>query len=118
MKETFRLIELNNESYDFLVIATSAVNPLNCLNDIVEEIGSDTAKVLFDLTLINGTNSNRYIQGNCVDGNFNIAAFMVVSSINEDIKNICKAFFVRNNELDKRSIISQKLKYLLMQGMV
>ena len=40
----FRLIELNNESYDFLVIATSAVNPLNCLNDIVEEIGPDTAK--------------------------------------------------------------------------
>ena len=58
MKDNFEIMKLNNEPYDFLIIATSYENPLSSIKEIGEEIQVQKANLLFDLTLINGTNKN------------------------------------------------------------
>ena len=98
MKDIYELIKLNNEPYDFLVIATSSISPLSCLDEIVSDLNNVNAKVLFDLTLINGTNSNRYLQGQCSSGKFSLKDFATVEEVDSDIKTISYRFF-RNNEL-------------------
>lgn len=62
MENNFKVLKLDNEPFDFLIIATSCENPLNSVKEIGEEIKVTHAKLLFDLTLINGINTNRYIQ--------------------------------------------------------
>lgn len=118
MKEQFKLIKLDNEPYDFLVIATSSINPLSCLEDIVDGIDKKTASVLFDLTLINGTNRNRYIRGDYVNGSFVTSSFSIVSSLDERIRSICKSFFAENDSIVQNSVVSKQLKFLIKEGMV
>lgn len=118
MSKQFEIIQLDNEPYDFLIIAASSISPLNCLDDIIVELDKKTVNVLFDLTLINGTNSNRYITGKCVEGSFIYSSFNIVNSLDDNIKNICKSFFIENNEIVQRSVISKQLKFLLKEGMV
>lgn len=118
MKEQFELIKLDNEPYDFLVIATSSISPLSCLGDIVDEIGEKTASVLFDLTLINGTNRNRYIKGEYVNGSFVTSSFSIVNTLDEGVGNICKTFFAENDSIVQNSVVSKQLKFLIKQGMV
>lgn len=50
----FEILKMHNELYDFLIIATSYENPLSSFKEIEEEINVEGAKLLFDLTLING----------------------------------------------------------------
>lgn len=38
MKSNFKILKLNNEPYDFLIIATSYENPLSSIKEIGEEI--------------------------------------------------------------------------------
>lgn len=118
MKGKYEIIKLNNEPYDFLVIATSSISPLSCLGDIVDDMDKKTVSVLFDMTLINGTNSNRYIKGECVEGSFVTTSFGVVTTLDEKIKNICRTFFAGNDEIVQNSVVSKQLKFLLKQGMV
>ena len=62
MRNSFEILKLNNEPYDFLVIATSYENPLSSFKEIEDVIQVHRANLLFDLTLINGVNKNRYIK--------------------------------------------------------
>lgn len=57
----YQILKLNKEPFDFLVIATSPENPLSNIEEISREIKVEQARFLFDLTLINGTKSNRYV---------------------------------------------------------
>lgn len=114
----YKIIELCNEPYDFLVIATSIISPLNCLTEIVKNTACKTARFIFDLTLIHGTNYNRYIKGNCTNGKFNICDFSIENSINENIKDISQSFFINNDDIVQNSILSDALKFLIRQGMI
>lgn len=49
MKSNFKILKLNNEPYDFLIIATSYENPLSSIKEIGEEIQVRKANLLFDL---------------------------------------------------------------------
>lgn len=118
MNRQYELIKLDNKSYDFLVIAFSPINPLSYLEDILNQIEEKNFNILFDLTLINGVNDNRYIKGKCVEGIFLSSSFTAISSVDKNIKNICKSFFVYNNEIVQKSVIPNQLKFLIKQGMV
>lgn len=118
MKGSFEILKLNNEPYDFLVIATSYENPLSFIKEIEEEIQVQKANLLFDLTLINGINKNRYIR--CVhDTDINqLPSCSIVENVNDSIKKISQGYFAENEEVIKESIIPDSLKYLLKSGMI
>lgn len=118
MKQIYEIIKLDNEQYDYLVIATSSINPLSNLSEVVSQIGTKLSNVLFDLTLINGNNSNRYISGRVKDGEYRVSDFMIVNKIDDSIKRISFNYFRSHTEAIEDSILPNSLKYLLKNGMV
>lgn len=118
MKDNFEIKKLNNEPYDFLIIATSYENPLNSIKEIGEEIQVQKANLLFDLTLINGTNKNRYIKCEYVADRNQLPSCSIVESVDDEIKKVSQSYFAENEEVVRKSVISNSLKFLLKSGMV
>lgn len=118
MKNNFEILKLDNEPYDFLVIATSYENPLGFMDEIGEEIQVQKANLLFDLTLINGVNKNRYIQCEYEAERNQLQPCSIVESVDDTIKKVSQSYFAENEEVVRKSVISNALKYLLTSGMV
>ncbi len=118
MKDNFEILKLNNEPYDFLVIATSYENPLSFIREIGEEIQVEKANLLFDLTLINGISKNRYIKCEYDVNNNQLPLCSIVEDIDDGIRKVSQSYFSKNEEVVKKSVISNSLKYLLKSGMV
>lgn len=114
----FEILKLHDEPYDFLIIATSYENPLSSFKEIEDEINVERAKLLFDLTLINGVKRNRYIKCDYEAGRNSQLSCSLVESIDDYIKSLSKNYFVRNEEIVQKSVIPNSLKYLLKSGMV
>lgn len=118
MKGNFEILKLNNEPYDFLVIAISYENPLSFIEEIGKKLQVQKANLLFDLTLINGTNKNRYIKCEYDADTNQLSPCSIVECIDDDIKKVSQSYFSKNEEVVKKSVISNSLKYLLKSGMV
>lgn len=114
----YQILKLNNGPYDFLVIATSYENPLSSFKEIEEEINVDRAKLLFDLTLINGLKKNRYIECDYKVGQNSQLDCSLVESIDEYIKSLSYDYFTKNDDIVQKSVIPNSLKFLLKSGMV
>lgn len=116
--KTYQILKLNNEPFDFLVIATSCENPLSHIEEISKEIKVEQAKILFDLTLINGTKSNRYISCDFRMGESYLQSCSLVKEIDEYIKNMSYNYFVQNEDVVQKSVVPNSLKFLLKAGMI
>jgi len=118
MQGNYEILKLNTEPYDFLIIATSYENPLNSIKEIGKEIQVRKANLLFDLTLINGINKNRYIKCEYNADVNQLPLCSIVEDVDDDIKKVSQSYFSKNEEVVKKSVISNALKYLLKSGMV
>lgn len=118
MRNSFEILKLNNEPYDFLVIATSYENPLSSFKEIEDVIQVHRANLLFDLTLINGVNKNRYIKCEYEAGKNQLQSCVIVESIDDEIKKISYNYFMENEDVVSKSVIPNSLKYLLKEGMI
>lgn len=114
--KNFKIIKLHDSEYNNLVIATTYISPISTLTDVQNELTDKSGKIIFDLTLINGTNSNRYISASLVDGIFNRRSFETVEKIESKIEHISLNFFVHHTNLVKNGTISNALKSLLIEG--
>lgn len=114
--KNFELIKLNNSEYDYLVIATTYISPIATLNDVQNELTDKSGKIVFDLTLINGTNSNRYISATFENGIVNRRSFDVVKVIEPNVENISLNFFVHHSDIVENGTIPNALKSLLVAG--
>ncbi len=114
MNHNFEVFKLKNEAYDFLVIATSYENPLNSMDEIEKEIQAEKANLLVDLTLINGTNKNRYI-GCEYDASANsMPSCTMVEEVSDSIKKISQNYFTVNKEIVEKGTIPNSLKQSLL----
>ena len=114
----FQILKLHDEPYDFLVIATSYENPLSLFDDLKKELKVDEAKLLFDLTLINGTKKNRYIKCHYQANTDSLLLCSLVDNIDDYIRSLSHDYFLQNEEVVRNSIIPNSLKFLLKSGMV
>lgn len=114
----YEIFKLNNEPFDFLVIATSYENPLSHLEDVRKDINHAQARVLFDLTLINGVKKNRYIVCNFRSEKSHLQSCSLVNKVDDCIKLISHNYFVENEEIVQKSFIPKSLKFLLKSGIV
>jgi len=114
--KNFEIIKLKNSEYDYLVIATTYVSPISTLDDVQGEFKHFTGKLIFDLTLINGTNSNRYISAVIEDGGVNRKSFVVVKEVDADVQHSSMDFFTKHTEVIKNGTIPEALKVLLAEG--
>lgn len=116
--DKYEILKLNNEPFDFLVIAKSYENPLSHIEDISKEIKVDQARILFDLTLINGMKRNRYIACDFRLGESHLQSCSLINEIDEYLKTLTNKYFMENEEVVQKSIIPNSLKFLLKSGMV
>ena len=114
----YKIVKLNNEPFDFLIIATSYENPLSYIEDITKEVNLQHFRILFDLTLINGMKSNRYISCNYRQGENYLHACTIIKNIDNHLKQMSNDFFIENIDIVQNSSVSNSLKFLLQSGMV
>lgn len=114
--KNFAIIKLEKSVYDYLVIATTYISPISTLNDVQNELQGITGSLIFDLTLINGTNSNRYISAAIRNGIVDRCSFGIVKNIEKNIKYKSMDFFCHNTELVENGTIPKALKILLLAG--
>lgn len=114
----FKILKLHDEPYDFLVIATSYENPLSSFDEIKKELNVGEAKLLFDLTLINGTKKNRYIKCHYQANTDAPLLCSLVDSTDDYIKSLSNDYFLQNEDVVQNSVIPNSLKFLLKSGMV
>lgn len=113
MKNFF--IEKSNMG-NYLVIATSYDSPTHNLDEIEDEIGKYTGIIVFDLTLINGLSSNRYLEAEVVNGKINRRSFKTTVSIVDSMKELSENYFKNNSNVLEQGTISNALKFLLKSG--
>ena len=89
--KNFEVIKLNNSEYDYMVIATTCISPISTLTDIQNELEDKSGRIIFDLTLINGTSSNRYITASFENGAVNRRSFEVVKVIESKVEFFCSS---------------------------
>lgn len=114
--KNFEIIKLNDSEYDYMVIATTCISPISTLTDIQNVLANKSGRIIFDLTLINGTNSNRYISALFENGVFDRRSFNVVKVIAPNLEHISLEFFIRHVELVENGTIPNALKSLLGAG--
>lgn len=114
--KNFEIIKLNDSEYDYMVIATTCISPISTLTDIQNVLANKSGRIIFDLTLINGTNSNRYISALFENGVFDRRSFNVVKVIAPNLEYISLEFFIRHVELVENGTIPNALKSLLGAG--
>lgn len=114
----FKILKLHHEPYDFLVIATSYENPLSSFEEIKKELNVGEAKLLFDLTLINGMKKNRYIECHYKADNDSPLLCSLVDNTDDYIKSLSYDYFLQNEDVLQNSVIPNSLKFLLKSGMV
>lgn len=112
----FQILKLHDEPYDFLIIATSYENPLSSFDEIEKELNVEKARLLFDLTLINGMKKNRYIKCHYQSGSDLHLSCSLVDSVDDHIRSLSSNYFLQNEDAVQRSVIPNSLKYLLKSG--
>lgn len=115
--ENYKIIELRNEPYNFLIIATSYVSPLDSVDNIIKKVGQNNSNLLFDLTLINGIKKNRYIEMK-YSKDTNLPKFNTVDSISPTIKDLSNKFFTSHYAIVDKSIVPNALKFLIKNSCV
>ncbi len=116
--KTYSVVKIDQGDYGWIVIATSYISPILQLDDLAKDIENSSGHVLFDLTLINGTESNRYISADFSNGVFVKSSFRTVDYISESVSDISRRFFKDNPSIVDNGTISKSLKYLLKEGML
>lgn len=114
--KNYELLRVADSVFSYLIIAKSFISPISELEDIQKDLRDLSGEILFDLTLINGTNTNRYISGSIVHGLFDKTSFKIAEGISSSIKEISREFFMENQGLVDSGVIPQPIKYLLKCG--
>lgn len=112
------VIKSNGNNYDYVVIATSCINPISVINEVASDFRCDSSRILIDLTLVNGMKNNRYITGEIQGGKFNRVYIQKAESMPESVRDISKEFFMGNPQVVDDGAISGTMKFLLKNGII
>ena len=116
--KNYTMIKLKNESYDYLVIANSYENPVNDFLVKRKVPKVVCGSILFNLTLINGVDPNRYATARVENSEINLSSLKLVDTIEKSIENISKQYFIQNAFLVQNSVLPSALKYAILNDVV
>ena len=106
------------KDYKYVVVATSYENPIDEIEDIEQELNNRKyyGKILFDLLLCNGMNSNRYIEMDFDVNYFDITSSIIIESPTENIKKFIYEYFRNRPLLIENSVLPRAQRYLINAG--
>ena len=111
----YNIFELNSPDYDLLVIANTYINPINIFLSNKDELPIKNGKIVFDLTLIYGCKTNRYVVAEIIDGALDIKSVKAITSLDGSIKKISQEYFLNNQYLVQNSHLTNSDKYYILE---
>ena len=111
----YNIFKLNNLDYDLLVIANTYINPINIFLSNKDELPIKNGKIVFDLTLIYGCKTNRYVVAEIIDGALDIKSVKAITSLDGSIKKISQEYFLNNQYLVQNSHLTNSDKYYISE---
>jgi len=111
----YNIFELNSPDYDLLVIANTYINPINIFLNNKEELPIKNGKIVFDLTLIYGCKTNRYVVAEIIEGALDIKSVKAITSLDGSIKKISQEYFLNNQYLVQNSHLTNSDKYYISE---
>ncbi|MDR1665026.1 MAG: type II toxin-antitoxin system RnlB family antitoxin [Clostridiales bacterium] len=111
---------LNLEEYEFAIIATSYLRPLDDKEKIEEELRSRHFRgpVLFDLLLCNGLSLNRYALMEFDGEKFVSSSLKILTNISDVSKRMIFDYFKQNESCIDTSVLPKAQRYLMRKGIV
>lgn len=110
----FEIRKLDNSYYDYLILSTSYINPLQSISDIEQTLKAKNIRILFDLLLSNGNSENRFIEAT-----FNgqkLDNFRECNNVDVGIRKEAGLFYQQNTNLLNNSVLSRPTKFLISKG--
>lgn len=110
----FEIRRLDNSNYDYLILSTSYVNPLQNISEIEKTLKAKNIRILFDLLLSNGNSENRFIEAT-----FNgekLDNFRNCNNVDIEIRKKAGQFYQENTNLLNNSVLSRPTKFLISKG--
>ena len=119
--KTYDIIRIENEDYKFIVFSTTYESPLAYAEEISKDLSYyniKEAKVIFDMLLNMGNESDRFTEA-YFDGNkFDISSFKSIDvSKKSKLRKISCNYFKTNMELLEYSILNSMQKKMLAHGL-
>ena len=114
--KAYDIIEFKSD-YKYVILATSYENPIDELENIEDELEAKeySGKVLFDLLLCNGMNSNRFVEikfnGEC----FDLSSSITIKNPNNSIKEDIHQYFKDKPALLENSVLPKAQRYIITE---
>lgn len=117
--KAYDIIEIEKE-YKYIVFATSYENPIDELDTIENDLRTKnySGKILFDLLLCNGMNSNRYIEMNFDGEYFDIFSSKVLKTLAKSIEISMYKYLKSKPSLVENSVLPKAQRYLIEEGLL
>lgn len=113
--KTFEIGKLED---NYIIFSTSYINPLENLDEISKQLSKKKflGNVVFDLLLINGFSSNRFIKGIFDGKNFDLSSFYKLDNEIEKYKQLSKQYYFANSYLLDNSTLTKIDKFLYLNN--
>lgn len=118
-KEEFNIVITNDFKYSVIIIDKTSEPPTYLLSKLKDELISNgvSGHILIDSLLYSGNSSERFIEANFLDGNFDEGSFQFVDIERGNIiRKITSDYLRKNEELINFSILSTMQKRLVAKG--
>ena len=111
---------LQLQEYDYAIIATSYVNPLDDIDTIEQDFKNMdfSGNILFDLLLCNGLNVNRYVQIYFNGERFEHSSLKMLQDVSQDTKKRIYTYLNNNSSFIESSILPDAQRYLIQNGKI
>ena len=114
--KAYDIIEFKSD-YKYVVLATSYGNPIDELENIEDElkVKEYSGKVLFDLLLCNGMNSNRFVEIKFDGERFDLSSSIIVKNPNNSIKKGTHQYLKDKPALLENSVLPKAQRYIIIE---
>ncbi len=111
--EKYNIIKVGNLYSHFLVIANTVENPINTFLCEGYVPFVENGEIIFDLAVINGVNSNRFVQTTVQCHRLQEETIRTISEVPFSILETSKKYFETHNEVIQYSVLLTAAKHLL-----
>lgn len=112
----YELIFINKSKYMALVLSKSFYSPISMRNEIAKELSGKKGYILFDLLLLNGQSSNRFIEAFFNGNTFLFDSFKRVNKIPNDLLDISFRYYHKNQDLFNVSSLTNVERFCFLKG--
>lgn len=112
--DKYKVVKLEKQLFDYLVIANTYENPINDLIFNLYVPFIENGNIIFDLTMVNGISSNRYASVEVKNNKILTKSIKTYSSIDNDIFNISRKYFMINPHIVTNSPLPSTEKYKIL----